>query len=48
MTTTEPAATPAAQAPAGPSRARIITARVLVVLGVVLVDRQPARELRPA
>ena len=37
MSMTEPAATPAAQAPAGPSRARIITARVLVVLGVVLV-----------
>ena len=38
MSTPEaPADTPAAPAPSGPSRARIITARVLVVLGVVLV-----------
>jgi len=38
MSTPEaPTATPAAPAPPGPSRGRIITARVLVVLGVVLV-----------
>jgi hypothetical protein len=38
MTTTgEPAPTPAAPAPAGPSRGRIIAARALVVLGVLLV-----------
>ena len=38
MTTTgEPPTTPAAPSPAGPSRGRIIAARALVVLGVVLV-----------
>ena len=38
MTTTDdPAATPAAPTPAGPSRTRIIAARALVVLGVLLV-----------
>jgi hypothetical protein len=36
-TTEEPAATQAAPVPAGPSRSRIIAARALVVLGVVLV-----------
>ena len=38
MTTTgEPAPTPAAPVPAGPSRGRLIAARALVVLGVLLV-----------
>jgi hypothetical protein len=38
MTTTgEPPTTPAAPSPAGPSRGRIIAARALVVLGVLLV-----------
>ena len=42
MTTTDdPVPTPAPPAPSGPSRTRIIAARALVVLGVLLVMGNP-------